>query len=82
MFGIRRALIVVAVLLGVMFGLPGVGVVREAAAQIAVTAADPPTGEQGTLNLSVKITGKGFKSNQPEAFVVRRNCAHTSGAVI
>ena len=69
MTDLRRALIVVAVLLGAMFGLPGVGVVREAAAQIAVTAADPPTGEQGTLNLSVKITGKGFKSGAKAKFL-------------
>ena len=64
----RRALIVVAVLVGVMFGLPGVGAVREAAAQISVGSADPKTGEQGALNLSVKITGKGFKSGAKAVF--------------
>ena len=68
MTGSRRALIVVAVLLGVMFGLPGVGAVREAAAQIAVTAADPPTGEQGALNLNVLIKGKGFKNGAKANF--------------
>ena len=68
MTGLRRALIVVAVLLAVAFGLPGVGAVREAAAQIAVTAADPPTGEQGALNLSVLIKGKGFKNGAKAMF--------------
>jgi hypothetical protein len=68
MTDLRRALIVGAVLLGVMFGLPGVGAVREAAAQIAVTAADPPAGEQGTLNLSVLIKGKGFKAGAKAKF--------------
>ena len=68
MFDSRRALIVVAVLLAVMFGLPGVGAVREAAAQIAVTAADPPTGEQGALNLNVLIKGRGFKNGAKAKF--------------
>src|SRR5512144_981599 len=30
--------------------------------QVQVTAADPPSAEQGTLNLNVKVTGKGFKN--------------------
>ena len=30
--------------------------------QIQVTAADPMAAEQGTINLNVKVTGKGFKS--------------------
>ncbi len=68
MTGFRRVLIVVAVLLGLMVGLPGAGAVREASAQISVTAADPPAGEQGTLNLSVKITGKGFKNGAKAEF--------------
>ena len=68
MAGLRRALIVVAVLLGVMFGLPGVGAVREASAQIAVTAADPPTGTQGSFSLNVTVKGKGFKSGAKAAF--------------
>lgn len=33
-----------------------------AQAQIQVTAADPPSAAQGTVNLNVKVTGKGFKS--------------------
>lgn len=32
------------------------------AQQVQVNAADPPTAEQGTLNLDVKVTGKGFKN--------------------
>jgi hypothetical protein len=68
MTGSRRALIIVAVLFAAMFGLPGVGAVPEAAAQISVTAADPPTGEQGALNLSVIIKGKGFKNGAKAKF--------------
>jgi hypothetical protein len=64
----RRALVVVAVLFTVLLGLPGVGAVREASAQISVTAADPPTGEQGALNLNVLIKGKGFKNGAKAAF--------------
>jgi hypothetical protein len=30
--------------------------------QVQVTAADPPSTEQGTVNLNVKVTGKGFKN--------------------
>ena len=30
--------------------------------QIQVNAADPPAAEQGTINLNVKVTGKGFKN--------------------
>ena len=30
--------------------------------QVQVTAADPPAAEQGTINLNVRITGKGFKN--------------------
>ena len=68
MTGSRRVLIVVAVLFAAIFGLPGVGAVREAAAQISVTAADPPAGEQGTLNLNVLIKGKGFKNGAKAKF--------------
>jgi uncharacterized delta-60 repeat protein len=38
------------------------GALSSAQAQIQVTAADPPTAEQGTVNLNVKVTGKGFKN--------------------
>jgi hypothetical protein len=44
-----------------LLALVSVGAPPAAAQQIQVTAADPPTGEQGTVNLSVKVTGKGFK---------------------
>jgi len=64
----RRALIVVAVLFAAMFGVPWSGAVPEAAAQISVTAADPPAGEQGTLNLSVIIKGRGFKNGAKAKF--------------
>jgi len=68
MTGSRRALIVVAVLFAVSFGLPWSGAVPDAAAQISVTAADPPTGEQGALNLNVLIKGKGFKNGAKANF--------------
>jgi len=68
MAGSRRALVVVAVVFAAFFGLPGVVAVQPAAAQVSVTAADPPAGEQGTLNLSVKISGKGFKNGAKAMF--------------
>ena len=34
----------------------------KAQGQIQVSAADPMAAEQGTINLNVKVTGKGFKS--------------------
>ncbi len=58
----RKALIVVAAFVLMAIGLPWGGNVPEAFAQISVTAADPPTGEQGALNLNVIIKGKGFKN--------------------
>jgi uncharacterized delta-60 repeat protein len=65
----RRVLIVFAALIAVMFGLPWGGAVPAASAQtISVTAADPPTGEQGTLSLSVTIKGKGFKNGAQSQF--------------
>src|SRR6476646_10129355 len=30
--------------------------------QVQVNAAEPPVAEQGTINLNVKVTGKGFKN--------------------
>jgi len=69
MAGSRRLFLVVAVLVALLFGLPGVGAVQPASAQILVTAADPPAGEQGALNLSVKITGKGFKNGAKAKFL-------------
>jgi hypothetical protein len=38
--------------------------------QVQVTAADPPSAEQGTINLNVKITGKGFKKGAAAKFFV------------
>ena len=64
----RRALIVVAVFVAVASGCLWGGAVPEAAAQISVTAADPKTGEQGALNLSVTIAGKGFKNGAKAVF--------------
>jgi hypothetical protein len=58
----RRVLLVAAVFVAAASGCVWGGAVRDASAQIAVTTADPPTGEQGTFNLSLKITGKGFKA--------------------
>ena len=37
------------------------GSISAVQAQVQVTAADPPMAAQGTLNLSVRVTGKGFK---------------------
>ncbi len=64
----RTALTVVAAFFLLALGLPLGGIVPEASAQISVSAADPPAGEQGTLNLSVKITGKGFKNGAKASF--------------
>jgi uncharacterized delta-60 repeat protein len=65
----RRALIVVAAFVLMALGLPWGGNVPAASAQtISVTAADPPTGEQGTLNLNVIIKGKGFKNGAKAKF--------------
>ena len=65
----RKALIVVAAFFLLALGLPWGGNVPAAFAQtVSVTAADPPTGEQGTLNLSVIIKGKGFKNGANAKF--------------
>jgi hypothetical protein len=65
----RKVIIVVAAFVLMALGLPWGGTVPAAFAQtIAVTAADPPTGEQGTLNLTVKVTGKGFKNGAKAKF--------------
>jgi hypothetical protein len=34
----------------------------QAQGQVQVTGADPPAAEQGTINLNVKVSGKGFKN--------------------
>lgn len=43
-----------------LFSLPGR--VATAQGQVQVNAADPASAEQGTINLNVKVTGKGFKN--------------------
>jgi len=69
MTGSRRALIVVAVLFAVLFGLPWSGAVPEASAQtIQVESAYPGTAEQGTLSLPVTIKGNGFKKGAKAKF--------------
>ena len=69
MTGSRRALIVVAVLFAVLFGVPWSGAVPEASAQtIQVESAYPGTAEQGTLSLPVTIKGNGFKKGAKAKF--------------
>jgi hypothetical protein len=68
MAGSCRLLVVVTVLFLASFGLPGAGLVQQAAAQITVSSADPPSGAQGTYSLDVTIKGKGFKSGAKAAF--------------
>ncbi len=69
MIASRKALIVVAAFVLMAIGLPWGGNVPAAFAQtISVTAADPPTGEQGALNLNVIIKGKGFKNGAKAKF--------------
>jgi hypothetical protein len=46
------------------------GLVVEAQAPVQVAAADPPAAAQGTVNLNVKITGKGFKKGAAAKFLV------------
>ena len=56
-------------LIAVALGMPWGGAVPTAQAQtITVASADPPAGEQGTLNLSVLIKGKGFKNGAKAKF--------------
>jgi hypothetical protein len=69
MIASRKALIIVAAFVLIALGLPWGGVVPTASAQtLAVSSADPNTGEQGTLNLSVIIKGKGFKNGAKAKF--------------
>ena len=70
MIASHKALVVVALLFAAVFGLPGVSAVREAAAQIAVTAADPSAADQGTISLPVTIKGNGFKKGAKAKFYV------------
>jgi uncharacterized delta-60 repeat protein len=50
------------ILVSVLFILITGLVVDTQGQQIQVTAADPTAAEQGTVNLNVKVTGKGFKN--------------------
>jgi uncharacterized delta-60 repeat protein len=51
------------ILIGLFLFLNLSGAVSTAQAQqVQVNAADPPATEQGTINLNVKVTGKGFKN--------------------
>jgi hypothetical protein len=43
---------------------------------VQVTAADPMSTTQGTVNLNVKITGKGFKNGAKSEVVRDRNDRH------
>lgn len=50
----------ILLILGLVFTFSSSALIAQA--QIQVTAADPASAEQGTLNLNVKVTGKGFKN--------------------
>ena len=55
------SMVSIAVLFGVLFLSQGRHI-SHAQAQVQVTAADPSSSAQGTVNLNVKVTGKGFKN--------------------
>lgn len=44
--------------------------ISSAQAQVQVSAADPPSAAQGTVNLNVKVTGKGFKNGAKAKWAV------------
>jgi hypothetical protein len=46
------------------------GSISAVQAQVQVTAADPASASQGTVNLDVKVTGKGFKKGAAAKFFV------------
>ena len=50
-----------SILIGLCFMLFAMTAVT-AQAQIQVTASDPSSSAQGTINLNVKVAGKGFKN--------------------
>jgi hypothetical protein len=65
----KRAATFILMCLGLL--LLSVGSTPTAQAQtIQVTAADPTSTAQGTINLNVKITGKGFKNGAKAKFLV------------
>jgi hypothetical protein len=66
----RHRSFAVAALVAIAFVLFFGGAVRTASAQtISVTSANPPSGEQGALSLSVTIAGKGFKNGAKAKFL-------------
>ena len=64
MIASRKALIVVAAFVLMAIGLPWGGNVPAAFAQNPVTSANPPTGDQGTLNLNVTHQGQGVQERR------------------
>ncbi len=52
----------------IVLGIAGISTAQ--AQQVAVKSADPNTAEQATVNLDVKITGRGFSSGANVAFFV------------
>ena len=64
------------------FALAAIAVALPLAAQtISVTAANPNTAAQGTLNLNVTISGKGFKNGARSDFFVHQT-TDTGGIVV
>ena len=70
----NRANLIVAISLFVCLGFLlsnfNAPVSRAQGGQIQVAAADPPLAAQGTLNLNVKVTGKGFKNGAKAKWLV------------
>ena len=55
--------------------------ISHAQGQVQVTAADPPAAEQGTVNLNVKVTGRGFKNGAKAKWFVTGS-ADTGGVTV
>ena len=70
--GSRMALaaIFLFISLGFLFGIHNSRVAQAQGGQVAVTAADPMSATQGTVNLNVKVTGKGFKNGAKAKWLV------------
>jgi hypothetical protein len=71
MIASRKALIVIAFFVGAVLTVSSSGGVASAQT-ISVTAANPSSGEQGTLSLDVTITGRGFKNDAKATFYKTR----------
>jgi hypothetical protein len=68
---LRRTATTFLILTALVFLLTDLrGRVVDAQAPVQVAAADPPAAAQGTVNLNVKITGKGFKKGAAAKFLV------------